>query len=647
MPLNLQQIKSLLYEQGHDSRFTQDSPVLPDVWAVYAEHPTERFDLLLTPYQAPGVTTLTPARLAATLQERLESGKANSKSYRVARNQPKHEVAVNQTTVAVKLSFDELVRVALPLSGWWQSQLSHVKDANAPRSSSMFVFGEMQTAAGRRRLANIFARPEAEQDRKVDSGLRWLLLVVGVISLENASAKRTKKKTQVPAWPIPTKESDRRKYFGAMLDAIAGLFAGADLEGPDVPLIYVICRNRPATTCLYRSVPAVKADAAVMLFNIDCSEITWAIVDSGVDAQHPAFRRRDGEGRLRSLDPEADWHNASRITSTYDFTLVRQLLSVEDADIAALPPRLKRVVKRDPSIRKQIRERLLTGREIDWPLLLPYLEVPHNESYVVPSHDHGTHVAGIVAANWLPGEDDEGRLDFALVGMCPTINIVDVRILNNEGQGDEFSVMAALQFLRYLNSHKDLMVVHGANLSLSILHDVANYACGRTPVCEECERLVSSGVVVVAAAGNDGFERDIGNSRSGDYRSISITDPGNAVGVITVGSTHRDMPHTYGVSYFSSRGPTGDGRLKPDVVAPGEKIDSTGPDSGLLRKDGTSMAAPHVSGAAALLIARHREFLGQPNRVKAVLCNSATDLGRERYFQGAGMLDVLRALQDV
>ena len=63
--------------------------------------------------------------------------------------------------------------------------------------------------------------------------------------------------------------------------------------------------------------------------------------------------------------------------------------------------------------------------------------------------------------------------------------------------------------------------------------------------------------------------------------------------------------------------------------------------------DGTSMAAPHVSGAAALLMARHRELVGQPARVKQILCDTATDLGRERYFQGAGMLDVLRALQSV
>jgi subtilisin family serine protease len=131
------------------------------------------------------------------------------------------------------------------------------------------------------------------------------------------------------------------------------------------------------------------------------------------------------------------------------------------------------------------------------------------------------------------------------------------------------------------------------------------------------------------------------------FRIVNITDPGNAEEVITVGATHRDRPHSYGVSYFSSKGPTGDGRVKPDLVAPGEKIVSLAKDEGIERMDGTSMAAPHVSGAAALLLAKHKELIGQPRRVKDILCKTATDLGREKYFQGCGMLDVLRAIQSV
>ena len=117
--------------------------------------------------------------------------------------------------------------------------------------------------------------------------------------------------------------------------------------------------------------------------------------------------------------------------------------------------------------------------------------------------------------------------------------------------------------------------------------------------------------------------------------------------MITVGSTHRTMPHNYGVSYFSSRGPTGDGRTKPDLIAPGERIDSCSLNGYYETMDGTSMAAPHVSGAAALLLGRHRELIGQPARVKEILCSTATDLGREPRFQGRGMVDVLRAIQSV
>jgi len=82
-------------------------------------------------------------------------------------------------------------------------------------------------------------------------------------------------------------------------------------------------------------------------------------------------------------------------------------------------------------------------------------------------------------------------------------------------------------------------------------------------------------------------------------------------------------------------------------IAPGEKITSAGLGGSELTLGGTSMAAPHVSGAAAMLMARFPELIGQPRRIKEILCDSATDLKRERYFQGAGLVDVLRAMQSI
>jgi subtilisin family serine protease len=194
------------------------------------------------------------------------------------------------------------------------------------------------------------------------------------------------------------------------------------------------------------------------------------------------------------------------------------------------------------------------------------------------------------------------------------------------------------------------------------------FACGQSPLCVEVDRLVRSGVVVVVAAGNTGYGWNQTEFRgpSPAGMDLTINDPGNAEAAITVGSTHREMPHVYGVSYFSSKGPTGDGRLKPDLVAPGEKIvscqaNASSPAPGAsvgaaqtnlvtarYREDsGTSMAAPHVSGVIAAFLSIRREFIGQPDRVKEIFLSTATDLRRDRYFQGSGLVDLMRAIQSV
>jgi subtilisin family serine protease len=170
------------------------------------------------------------------------------------------------------------------------------------------------------------------------------------------------------------------------------------------------------------------------------------------------------------------------------------------------------------------------------------------------------------------------------------------------------------------------------------------------------------------AAGNSGY----GQVKTEFYGQqpagldMTIDDPGNAELAITVGATHRDSPHVYGVSYFSSKGPTGDGRAKPDLLAPGEKILSCA--AGNARKDikreikkqqkqniecdyleesGTSMATPHVSGVIAAFLSVRKEFIGKPELVKGIFLSTATDLKREKYFQGHGLVDLMRAIQSV
>ncbi len=436
-------------------------------------------------------------------------------------------------------------------------------------------------------------------------------------------------------------------------------------------VIWNVTRNRKADPAIEKSVKAMKADAGRMLFSIDCSALRCAVIDSGIDTLHPAFQNREP----RSGEPR------SRVIGTYDFGDLRYALDPRFLEklrdlvrTGTQPPSETSPKREDRALARthrrfsgydapgtaQIREdrladylqlvidRANAGLEIDWAVVEPLIHEPLTDTVAPPPPrlPHGTQVAGVLAADH--PQADGSRL----AGVCPDLRLYDLRVVSETEDNattvaaHDFEVIAALKFLGHLNGRADEPAVHAANVSVSIPHDVSRFACGRTPICEECERLVSSGVAVVAAAGNSGYNDDE-DVDARFYRSGSITDPGNAELVLTVGSTHREMPHQYGVSYFSSRGPTGDGRRKPDLVAPGEKLSVPAPGGRLDIVDGTSFAAPHVTGAALLMMARHTELIGRPQRIKEVLCSSATDLGREPYSQGAGMLDVLRALQSI
>jgi serine protease AprX len=647
-------MEQLMFGTGRVRRFTQDSPVLPDVWLEYARvldpdeerqtHPTDpgTVKLLLTPFRETS-TGEVAKELRSRLGERTVPGARAAKA----------RVIYNQSIVAATLSFEDLVRVVLPMTAWWEQLDKRWNIEGAREKSIKDAFAEAVQDPEHPQL--ILTGEKKGEKRRPQSALLWMIRVVGALALAHRG------ESLPPIFyssrgAADAKTADWRALVGAALDLIDGVTPGL-LRAR----IFSVNLNREATPTVDRSVLAVKADAARLLFNISCRDIAWAVIDSGIDARHPAFRLRQDDEKKTLLpssfkNSDGKTGNGTRILGTYDFTQIDYLL---DPDPDVQPEHLKRLLKSRSQKAQELQEELqnlkaslASGRSIDWGLIAPLLRIPQDQGEhaygASPAIDHGTHVAGILAADWRATDSAE-ILEEDLIGVCPDVRLYDLRVLDADGRGDEFSVMAALQFIRHFNATNDYMAVHGVNLSLSIPHDVANYACGRTPVCDECERVVSSGVAVVAAAGNQGYRKfTAADGQNFEvYNSVSITDPGNADAVITVGATHRFRPHTYGVSYFSSRGPTGDGRLKPDLVAPGEKITAPLPDEAYGLKDGTSMAAPHVSGVAALLMARHNELLGRPARIKQILCATATDLGRERYFQGAGMLDALRALQSV
>jgi len=403
---------------------------------------------------------------------------------------------------------------------------------------------------------------------------------------------------------------------------------------PNDRTIYRIWPDFPVRPLIDRSVATVKADAAVRSYSATGDGICWAVIDSGINAKHLHFGGPINPLFQTLTHPSvADLHR--------DFTILAA--PTKDTVPAAL----------------------------------------------TDNYGHGTHVSGIIAGGlagvspdavrvyenvFSSGSDDSAQPQQTIQqrhvtqmemmhGIAPQCKLVSLKVLDDNGAGRTSNIMRALTYIREeLNGDPKLQRVHGVNLSIGYEFDAEMFACGQSPLCQEVDRLVRSGVVVVVAAGNTGYgEVPAKQRQTSAVLSNTINDPGNSALAITVGATHRDSPHIYGVSYFSSKGPTGDGRIKPDLVAPGERITSCAagnylasnggdiPDDlpAYIDDSGTSMAAPHVSGAIAAFLSIRREFILQPYEVKRIFMQSATTLNRERYFEGSGLIDLMRAIQSV
>lgn len=651
-------------------RFTNDLPVNAEVWLEYLRNRfTKSVGLLLTPHSAAG-TPLLRQRIEASL---------------VGHHRMHPRIATNESHVLVNVHFQELMRL-LPLTQWWDRHIyapfarTDIESFASALEAVDFVKWLCECVAeqikspealaefrliGVKAVAEIGIQGIGYRQRDALRRIVNLSCMLAALTLLNLNEATHLGRRET----LIRLKGEIRKVLTTVADGLRESQKHGNL-GPrlaDRAPLFSVSVNRRVLHALSSSSKTVKADAAMRVFDTGGRGVRWAVIDSGIDASHPAF------SRMETLEP-GDIVNRctppakSRIVRALDFTRLAAITS------DSVDPALLAVIKasaNDPAtVSEKISEiasGLKAGKMLDWAELEPLLAVSQvlGEQHF-PMGTHGTHVAGILAANWSLADyrklrerwgsvdplDPEELADGDVRGICPEIELLDLRVFRTDaaaGEGaDEFAILAALQYVRYLNQSRDRQYVHGVNLSLSLRHEVRSYACGSTPVCLECERLVGAGVIVVAAAGNYGYDDAYAlDHLGGAFRGQSITDPGNAPSVITVGSTHRLNPYQYGISYFSSHGPTGDGRSKPDLVAPGEKIVSTIPDVGLAPKDGTSMAAPHVSGVAALLLGRNNELMGHPGRVKEILCSTASDLGRDPVFQGHGLVDALRALQSV
>jgi serine protease AprX len=298
------------------------------------------------------------------------------------------------------------------------------------------------------------------------------------------------------------------------------------------------------------------------------------------------------------------------------------------------------------------------------------------DSSTSDAYGHGTHVAGIIAGN---GHNSSGiGAIHTFKGIAPNANLINLRVLDANGTASDSTVIAAIQQAINLKSQYNIRVI---NLSLG-RPVFESYSVD--PLCQAVEAAWQAGIVVVVAAGNMGRYPD-----TNGY--ATITAPGNDPYVITVGATKpMGTPDRSDdlIASYSSKGPTlFDHVVKPDLVATGNRVISVLAPNSLLSTlstanlvpvsyyqnttstllsnyylvlNGTSMAAPSVSGTAALLLQKNSALT--PDQVKARLMKTAyktfpgsstaidpvTGIAYTSYYDiftvGAGYLDIGAAL---
>jgi serine protease AprX len=239
------------------------------------------------------------------------------------------------------------------------------------------------------------------------------------------------------------------------------------------------------------------------------------------------------------------------------------------------------------------------------------------------NYGHGTHVAGLIAGNGLNLRQEDPAYGKHM-GIAPEANLISVKVADEDGSTTVLDVIYGLQFAV---DRKDELGIRVINLSLS---STVAESYRTDPLDAAVEQAWFSGLVVIAAAGNEGSSGD-----AVDYA------PANDPYVITAGAVEDRGTRTIAddkLASWSSRGTTQDGIKKPNVLAPGVSLTATVPPGGYLQKlcrecvtdyryftmSGTSMSSAVVSGVVALLLEEHPEWT--PNQVKGALASTLVNV---------------------
>ncbi len=254
--------------------------------------------------------------------------------------------------------------------------------------------------------------------------------------------------------------------------------------------------------------------------------------------------------------------------------------------------------------------------------IIAWNDFVNNKKSAYDDNGHGTHVAGILAGN---GYLSSGRFQ----GIAPEAKLVGVKVLDSNGSG---RISTVLKGIEWCLSQMGPLKIRVINFSMGT---TAQESYQEDPLCRAVRLVWEKGIVVCTAAGNQGPKAE------------TIDSPGISPFTITVGNSDDRQtvtPQDDKLNPTSSRGPSIDKLVKPDLVAPGTEITSIWSNGGYKTQTGTSMATPVVTGAAALILQKWPNY--KPAQVKRMLLSNTIDLNLDKYLQGTGELNLENLLNN-